>query len=885
MWQEMIKINNLNKYYFKGKRNELHVIDNTSLELPDVGLISILGPSGSGKTTLLNVIGGLDKATGTIQYENQAIHNSNMRKIDAYRKEHIGYIFQNYNLLHEETVYENLRIALEMVGVVDKEEVEKRIEYTLKAVGMFKFRKKQAYALSGGQQQRVAIARALVKNAKIIIADEPTGNLDNENTIEVMNILKKISKNTLVLLVTHDVKIAHFYADYIVEIKDGKILSFNKQEEAISLSTNSSNHVYLKDLYQHEEETSIGTTRVYMDQDADFKIDLDIIVRNGNIYLQSNLPIKLVESSNLKIIDDHYRDLSSKTFEDISYDSSWFSNKKRTMKDVFSSFWKVVKKSFFTFKNMNKRSKVLYFAFFCIGILLGASVICTINFATPDTSEFFYAKNEYRMISPNHTFTQDPIINIKENFEENTLVKPSVMNEEDYLIFRLNTTYHKQIQLKLNTLVLRCINEDINLLYGTYPQSENEVVIDAKNARLISNEYGVGAPLKEALGDLIELHSKEGAILEAKIVGICKSAQKTVYTTDELYTKWLNYREISLFGDYRFYETEVDANGEPLYEILSGSIEPAKIGLLGKYTNLQALVHEDNISYQRKETIGYNGRIYKIVGTYRYKPDTFNVSIDEVIINTPLTKQWKYTDDLAVSEEDYLLLSGKAPSGLRECIASVYSGYQIGDKISDKEVVGIFNGTSAALSAKSIVDLDCMILSNYKYDMIGFHVQNDFKTPANHEVISLFDYKARLVKENQVSNLKLFELLSLILMPISALFIYLIMRSKMISEIYNICVYRCLGAPRKKIIGKFIVDLVILTSLTTLIGYLIILFTYNISAKYINDLLGENMLRVNNLLFIAGLLVIYLLNLLIGILPICMLLRKTPSEICSKYDI
>lgn len=128
MWQEMIKINNLNKYYFKGKRNELHVIDNTSLELPDVGLISILGPSGSGKTTLLNVIGGLDKATGTIQYENQAIHNSNMRKIDAYRKEHIGYIFQNYNLLHEETVYENLRIALEMVGVVDKEEVEKRIK-------------------------------------------------------------------------------------------------------------------------------------------------------------------------------------------------------------------------------------------------------------------------------------------------------------------------------------------------------------------------------------------------------------------------------------------------------------------------------------------------------------------------------------------------------------------------------------------------------------------------------------------------------------------------------------------------------------------------------------------------------------------------------------
>ncbi|MDE5715936.1 MAG: ABC transporter ATP-binding protein, partial [Anaeroplasmataceae bacterium] len=615
----MIKIKKLNKYYFKGKRNELHVIDDTNLELPDKGLISILGPSGSGKTTLLNVIGGLDKASGTITYEEKSIRNSNMRKVDAYRKDHIGYIFQNYNLLHEETVSENLRIALEMVGVTDKEEVEKRIEYTLKAVGMFKFRKKQAYALSGGQQQRVAIARALVKNAKIIIADEPTGNLDNENTIEVMNILKKISKNTLVLLVTHDIKIAHFYADYIVEIKDGKILSFNKQEEDISLSTNLSNRVYLKDLHQSEVNTTLGTTRIFKDKDEEFKIDIDIIVRNGNIYLKSDQPIKLVESSNLKLIDDHYRDLSSKTFEDISYDTSWFENKKRGIKEFLYSFWQIIRKAFLTFKNVNKRSKVLYFAFFCIGVLLGASVICTINFATPDTSEFFYAQNEYKMISPDHTFTEDPIIKIKQNFNGNTLIKPSIINEEDSLIFKLDITYHKQVRLKLNTIVLRCVEEDIRLIYGSYPKQENEVVIDAKNARLISNEYGIGSPLQEALGDMIELHSKEGAIKEAKIVGICDSAQKAIYTTDEFYTKWLCYRDISFFGDYRYYEKEVDANGNPLYEVISGKLEPAQNNFFGGYTNLQALVHEDNIAYLRKETIGYNGKSYKIVGTYKYK--------------------------------------------------------------------------------------------------------------------------------------------------------------------------------------------------------------------------------------------------------------------------
>ena len=193
----MINVKNLNKYYFKGSKNELHVIDNTSLQLPNNGLITFLGHSGSGKTTLLNVLGGLDSAEGLIEYDDLTINNYNMRKADIYRLENIGYVFQNYNLLQDETVYDNLRYALEVFGITDEEEVNKRIEYALKAIGLFKYRKKKAYALSGGQQQRVSIARALVKKSKIIIADEPTGNLDSENTIEVMNILKKISKTKI----------------------------------------------------------------------------------------------------------------------------------------------------------------------------------------------------------------------------------------------------------------------------------------------------------------------------------------------------------------------------------------------------------------------------------------------------------------------------------------------------------------------------------------------------------------------------------------------------------------------------------------------------------------------------------------------------------------
>lgn len=883
----MIKINNLNKYYHKGKQNEIHVINNTSLELPSIGLVSILGPSGSGKTTLLNVIGGLDKAEGTICYDDIRIKNSHMYKVDKYRKENIGYIFQNYNLLHEETVFENLRIALELVGVTDKEEVQKRIEYTLKAVGMFKYRKKQAYALSGGQQQRVAIARALVKDAKIIIADEPTGNLDRENTVEVMNILKKISKTTLVLLVTHDLHIAEFYSDLIVKLKDGEIQSLSRLDDQKSLATNFSNYVYLKDMHSFQEDTILGECQIFSDETDLPKLNLEIIIRNGNYYIKANQPLKLIESSNLKLIDDHYEDLKINELEDISYDISWFKKKKNTFKDKLSYVLKQFGKSFIALKNARKRSKLLYIAFLCIGLLLGASIICTINFATTDTSNYMYANQEYRIQSVDHTFEEDPILNLRKNYDQNNLFKPSIIEAEDFLIFRLNMSYHKQIRLELNTLVLRIIELNINLIYGDFPKEKNEVIIDSKNAKLISKEYGLGAPIDRVIGDTIELHSKEGGILQCKIVGICDSAQSATYLTDQHYTDWISFRQTNIFGDYRYFPYEILADGSPIYEIVTGKdLVSYSIDGIGK--NRQALIHDKNPDkiLQTSEYLYYNGLAYEIVGTYRLKDEAYDLPIQTIFLNTPLQEMWRFSNSTAYVEEDYVMISGKEPQGLHECMTSIYSKNKIGDFIDGKEIVGIYNGTSPAVSSKSIISLDATIL-NEPYDKIGFHIENkkDFILNEDQTVVSLFDQQDQISKDNQASNLKIFELLSIILIIVSAIFIYLIMRSKIIADIYSIGVYRCLGAPKIKIIGNSLVDLLVLCSVTSLLGYLLILFGYNISAKYINQLFNETMLRVNNNLFLLGLLGVYGLNILIGLFPVCLLLRKTPSEICSKYDI
>ena len=223
----MIKITNLNKYFYHRKNNEIHVINNTSFEFPKTGLVTIVGESGSGKTTLMNVIGGLDDFySGTIEIDELQIKKYSSKKMDRIRNEKIGYVFQNYLLLSGRTVYDNLRLQLNMYDISDEEKNE-RIDYVLKAVGMLKYKKKNVTELSGGQQQRVAIARALIKSPSLILADEPTGNLDEKNTIQIMNIIKKISKNTLVILVSHEMAIASSYSDYTSFSNDFTITYFN----------------------------------------------------------------------------------------------------------------------------------------------------------------------------------------------------------------------------------------------------------------------------------------------------------------------------------------------------------------------------------------------------------------------------------------------------------------------------------------------------------------------------------------------------------------------------------------------------------------------------------------------------------------------------------
>jgi len=219
----MLEIKKITKVYKTGTFIQ-KALDNVSINFRDNEFVSILGPSGSGKTTLLNIIGGLDQYTdGDLKINDISTKKYKDKDWDTYRNHKVGFIFQSYNLITHQSVLANVELALTLSGVSKKKRRNMAIK-ALNKVGLKEHINKLPNQLSGGQMQRVAIARALVNDPNIILADEPTGALDTKTSEQIMELLKEISKNKLVIMVTHNPELAQTYSTRIVSLRDGKIV-------------------------------------------------------------------------------------------------------------------------------------------------------------------------------------------------------------------------------------------------------------------------------------------------------------------------------------------------------------------------------------------------------------------------------------------------------------------------------------------------------------------------------------------------------------------------------------------------------------------------------------------------------------------------------------
>ncbi|HHX81060.1 MAG TPA: ABC transporter ATP-binding protein/permease [Acholeplasmataceae bacterium] len=235
----MLEIKNLTKTYVPKKGVPVVALNRVNLKIEDKGLVFILGKSGSGKSTLLNLLGGLDKYDeGDIIIKGKSTKDFTQGNFDSYRNTYVGFIFQEYNILEEFTVGANIALAIELQGrKASNEEVSKILD-TLDLAG---YGNRRPNELSGGQRQRVAIARALVKNPDIILADEPTGALDSKTGLQIFDILKKLSQEKLVLVVSHDREFAETYGDRVIELADGKIISDISKKTLSNGATDSPN--------------------------------------------------------------------------------------------------------------------------------------------------------------------------------------------------------------------------------------------------------------------------------------------------------------------------------------------------------------------------------------------------------------------------------------------------------------------------------------------------------------------------------------------------------------------------------------------------------------------------------------------------------------------
>lgn len=220
----MLELKNITKIYATDDFKQT-ALDNISIVFRKCEFVSILGPSGSGKTTLLNIIGGLDDYTdGDLIINGTSTKKYTDRDWDTYRNHRVGFVFQSYNLITHQSILSNVELALTLSGVGKKERRKRAIE-ALEKVGLKDHINKRPNQLSGGQMQRVAIARALVNNPDILLADEPTGALDSATSEQIMDLLKEVAKDRLVIMVTHNAELAHEYSTRIIEVKDGIILN------------------------------------------------------------------------------------------------------------------------------------------------------------------------------------------------------------------------------------------------------------------------------------------------------------------------------------------------------------------------------------------------------------------------------------------------------------------------------------------------------------------------------------------------------------------------------------------------------------------------------------------------------------------------------------
>ncbi len=826
----MINVENLKKTYDRRSKNAHEVLHGLSFSLPDTGFVCILGPSGCGKTSLLNAIGGLDVFdSGTITTETAKITRAASAAMEKERNAAFGYIFQNYYLLSEHSVAYNVYIGLHSLPLSKKEKLA-RVKDALARVDMLRYRKRPVGELSGGQQQRVAIARAIARRPRVIFADEPTGNLDESNTLNIMTILKELSRESLVVMVTHEERIARFFADRIITLEEGRIVTDDSDWQRETLDGGAKNTVYSGDYTEKslsEQEISIrmlttaGATPVHLTVVAEAE-RIIIKVNDSRVVLcsQTTDPPYFVEGKRPVLSAE--TTAAPTTAEASTAPCSVETPTQR--KGLELGLLMKEARGLTSGKRLRRFGTGVFIILLSFMLALGVSDIVTIAHIDPEDfiitdphslcvtidrgpeltgNKFVWSLAEY--VTEYMAYLESGDVDF-----DYIPASKSALKYRDDLIPQMDTqflTFGKYSLAHLSRL------DPTTLIHGRMPERSDEIVVDRWVIDRLLSEDGIIQNVIPGqdylLGKALSLDKKSYAPV---IVGICDSGAPSIYASTE------TLLSISPGG------VEVMTLSE--FKSLTGYSEIDVLGLE------ECIVITDNAGASYANQVGgvmslRTGQIFTIKAALSGVADTYGMTAKIIVadgaLDTLYTSMIRLSDsfDLWCADKEALLAHLDTP---------------LPEKLKGTLDIGIIDAYTTAMDEYSA------------------------------EVRAKLDART---------------IVTAALICLSVVMLYLLQRSHLRERMELVAVYRLLGIPKRSLVTVFATESLIMTLKCALPTVLLTSLVIEVTARI--DGLDMGMIfplwaAAITLLAIMG------VRLLVSILPVLRLLRQPPAQLAAKYD-
>ncbi len=843
----MLELKKITKKYLSGT-NTVNALKGLDLKFRESEFVSILGPSGCGKTTLLNIIGGLDNYTsGDLIINGKSTKHFKDKDWDNYRNHSVGFVFQNYNLIPHQTVLSNVELALTLAGV-SKSERKKRAIKALKDVGLEDQIYKKPNQMSGGQMQRVAIARALVSNPDILLADEPTGALDSKTSIQIMELLNKIAKDKLVIMVTHNPELAEKYSTRIIKLLDGNI-------------TNDSNPYEKSE--QKENNNKTGKTNMSFKTALSLSLN-NLLTKKGRTILTSFAgSIGIIGIALILSLSSGMQNYINRVEEDT------LSSYPITLQEKTMDTGELLSAATGTTKSKNYNDNKIH----STNITSNMLSIMSSGAKTNNLYEFkkYITNNNdlFKKYANDIQYSYNLDLNIyKQNDTNYTLVNPDQiieklgvkdMNNMGELIGGSSTSYNAFNEM-LNNKEL--IKEQYDIIAGNLPQNYNEVVLLVNKDNCISDYalYAIG------ILDANELVEKYKTVLNG---GKVDDLEELEYSYEEL----LNTKfKVLLNTDYYTKEGKIWVdkrnNEQFLKKILDKALELNVVGIIKAKDETVITNTYGGILYTSDLT---KYVIDKINDSNIAKEQKNNSKIN-IFTNSEFTEQEFDMNNLSPEQKAYLSTLSQNE------LAEVLKNYQ-------ENAAATFESN---LKKLGIVDLDKPSTINIyakgfeDKEAIAELIEDYNQTNSEENQISYTDFIA--VMMNGVSNI--INIISYVLMAfvsislvVSSIMIGIITYISVLERTKEIGILRSIGASKKDISRVFNAETLIIGASAGLLG-IIVTILLNIPI----NIIIKNIANVNNIssLPINGAVILVLISMFLtviaGLIPAKMASKKDPVE-------